>query len=71
MGIFFLMIGIILVCYLLLLPEWKEISLASIGIGQIGAGIFMFMIYYFENRKQYLTLKNGELIKNTLFQKIN
>ena len=29
----------------------------------------MFIIYYFENRKQYLTLKNGELIKNSLFSK--
>ena len=29
----------------------------------------MFIIYYFENRKQYLTLKNGELIKNSLFPK--
>ncbi len=48
---------------------WKEISLAFIGIEQIGAGLFMFIIYYFENRKQYLTLKNGELIKNSLFPK--
>jgi membrane associated rhomboid family serine protease len=69
MGIFFLAIGIILVLLSFVIPEWKEISLASIGIGQIGAGILMFMIYYFENRKQYLTLKNGELIKNTLFPK--
>ena len=29
----------------------------------------MFIIYYFENRKQCLTLKDGELIKNTLFPK--
>ncbi|REE25711.1 hypothetical protein DFQ09_102302 [Winogradskyella pacifica] len=69
MGIFFVAIGIILVLLSFITSEWKEISLASIGIGQIGAGIFMFLIYYFENRKQYLTLKNGELIKNTLFPK--
>jgi len=29
----------------------------------------MFIIYYFENQKQYLTLKNGKLIKNTLIPK--
>lgn len=69
MGISFLAIGIILVLLSFITSEWKEISLASIGIGQIGAGFFMFIIYYFENRKQYLTLKSGELIKNTLFPK--
>ena len=69
MGIIFVAIGIILVLLSFITLEWKEISLASIGIGQIGAGIFMFIIYYFENRKQYLTLKNGELIKNSLFPK--
>ncbi|TYC09251.1 hypothetical protein ES677_13265 [Bizionia gelidisalsuginis] len=68
MGIFFVTIGIILVL-LSFIIKWKEISLASIGIGQILAGIPMFMIYYFENKKQYLTLKNGELIKNALFPK--
>ncbi|TXE06485.1 hypothetical protein ES711_13290 [Gelidibacter salicanalis] len=69
MGIFFVAIGIILVLLSFITSEWKEISLSSIGIGQIGTGIFIFIIYYFENRKQYLTLKNGELIKNTLFPK--
>jgi len=69
MGIFFVTIGVILILLSLIISDWKEISLASIGIGQIGAGIFMYIIYYFENRNQYLTLKNGELIKNTLFPK--
>lgn len=68
MGIFFVTIGIILVL-LSSIIKCTEISLASIGIGQILAGIPMFIIYYFENKKQYLTLKNGELIKNTLFPK--
>ena len=68
MGIFFVTIGIILVL-LSSIIKCKEISLASIGIGQILAGIPIFIIYYFENKKQYLTLKNGELIKNTLFPK--
>jgi len=69
MGIFFIAIGIILVLLSFLTGEWKDISIQSIGVGQIGAGVFMLILYYFENRKQYLTLKNGELIKNTLFPK--
>lgn len=69
MAIFFVTIGIVLILLSFIILEWKEVSLSSIGIGQIGAGILMFMIYYFENRKQYLTLKNGELTKNTLFPK--
>ena len=69
MGIFFVTIGIIFVLLSFITSGWKENSLATIGIGQIGAGVFMVIIYYFENRKQYLTLKNGELIKNSLFSK--
>jgi hypothetical protein len=69
LGIFFISLGIILVLLSFVTGEWKSISLNSIGIGQIGAGIFMFIIYYFENQKQYLTLKNGKLIKNTLIPK--
>ena len=69
MGIVFSAIGTMLVLLSLVTGNWIYISVQSVGIGQIGAGIFMFMIYYFESRKQYLTLKNGELIKNTLFPK--
>lgn len=69
MGIFFISIGIILVLLSYLTGEWKEISIKSVGVGQFGAGIFMIILYYFENRKQYLTMENGELTKNTLFPK--
>lgn len=69
MGIFFMSIGIILVLQSFIIGEWKEISIQSIGVGQFGAGIFMIVIYFFEKRKQYLTLKNGTLIKNTVFPK--
>lgn len=69
MGIFFIVIGIILVLLSFVIREWKDISIQSVGVGQIGAGIYMLILYYFENRNQYLTLKNGELIKNTLFPK--
>jgi len=69
MGLFFLALGIILIILSFITGEWKTISLKSIGIGQFAAGIFMLIIYYYENKKQYLTLKNGELIKNTLLTK--
>lgn len=68
-GNFLLAIGIILVLLSFVTGEWKQISIQSIGVGHIGGGIFMLILYYSENRKQYLTLKNGELIKNTLFPK--
>jgi hypothetical protein len=67
-GLFFVSLGIIFIL-LSFFIEWEELSLASIGVGQILAGIPMFVIYYFENKKQYLTLKNGELIKHTIFSK--
>lgn len=68
-GIFFVAIGIIIVLLSFLTGDWKGISIQSVGVGQIGVGVFMFIIYYYKSRKQYLTLKNGELIKNTLFPK--
>lgn len=69
LGIFFIAVGIILVLLSFVIGDSKNILMQSVGVGQIGAGIFMFIIYYFENRKPYLTLENGELVKNTLFQK--
>ena len=51
------------------ISDWNELPLFSIGIGQIAAGIFMFVRYYTKHRTQYLTLKNGKLTKNTLFPK--
>lgn len=69
LGKLFIAIGIILVLLSFIIGDWKNISIISVGVGQIGAGVFMFIIYFFENKNQYLTLKNGELIKNTLFPK--
>ena len=71
MGIFFIAIGIILVLLSFVPGEWKETLIQSVGVGQIGTGIFMLILYCFNNRKQYLKLENGALTKNTLFpQKI-
>ncbi|WP_127844742.1 hypothetical protein [Psychroflexus aestuariivivens] len=62
-------LGIILVSLSLIIGNWKNISLDAIGFGQIGGGLFMLLVYYFEKNKQYLSLNKGELIKNTLFPK--
>lgn len=69
MGIFFIVMGMVLILTSFITGNWRGISILSVGVGQIGAGISMGLLYYFENRKQYLTLKKGELIKHTLFPK--
>ncbi|WP_447112834.1 hypothetical protein [Psychroserpens sp. BH13MA-6] len=69
MGIIFIALGMVLVFLSFSISERNELPLFSIGIGQIAAGIFMFVRYYTKHRTQYLTLKNGELTKNTLFPK--
>lgn len=66
MGILFVTLGVLIVLISFVTGEFKSISLSSLGIGHIGAGIFMLIVHYFENKKQYLTLENGVLIKNTL-----
>lgn len=69
MGIVFIFIGTLLILLSTGIGEWKNISLDAIGIAQIFVNIFMFLVYLFENKKQYVTFKNGEIIKNTLFPK--
>ncbi|MGB1210945.1 MAG: hypothetical protein ACPG41_05950, partial [Lacinutrix venerupis] len=68
-GLFFLITGIVLLIISITTTKWEEISIFSIGFGQALAGIFMLIIYYFENKLQYLTITNGEIVKNTLFFK--
>lgn len=69
MGLVFLVIGVILILLALITEDWNNSSFKSIGVGQLGAGILLLVIYYFENKWQYLTLKNGELTKNTILRK--
>lgn len=69
MAIGFSLIGLILILLSSGMGEWKNISLETIGIAQIFVGIFMFLVYRYEDKKQYMTFKNGEIIKNTLFPK--
>lgn len=69
LGIFFVLIGIVLILLSLITGDWKNISLKSVGVGQILAGIPMFILYYFEKKKQYLTIDDGVIVKNTLIPK--
>jgi len=72
MGSFFVFIGIFLIILSLLIGELENISLISIGIGQIGAGVFMLLYFYYELKNQYLTIKNGLIKQNWPFgKKIN
>ena len=68
-GLIFMSFGIILVLISFVTSGFINILLIIIGITQISNGVLLFIIYYFESKKQYLTLKNGELIKNTLIPK--
>lgn len=70
MGLFFIAIGItsFLLTYLINVGGF-EFLFKAVGIGEIAGGIFTLILYYFENKNQYLTLKNGELIKHTLIPK--
>lgn len=42
---------------------------SSAGIGLIAGSLFTFGIYFFEKQRQYLTIKNGMLIRSGLFPK--
>lgn len=70
MGLFFIAIGIasFLLPYIINTGRF-EFLFKAVGIGEIAGGIFTLILYYFENKNQYLTLKNGELIKHTLIPK--
>ena len=70
MGMSFVIIGVILILLYFITGNWKGIPILSIGIGQIGGSVFMFSIYFYQHKMKYLTLKNGVLTKNTLFQKV-
>lgn len=70
MGLIFIAFGIAL----FLLPyalsvEKYDFLFKAVGIGEIVGGVFALIIYYYESKNQYLTFKNGELIKHTLIPK--
>ncbi|MAX78691.1 MAG: hypothetical protein CL843_00750 [Crocinitomicaceae bacterium] len=69
MGLFFIAVGCVIVGLSFVFKNVELFSLESLGVGQIGAGITLLGIYYFEFKKHYLTLQNGILTKNKLFPK--
>lgn len=69
-GLLFIALGIIffLVPYVVEVGKY-EFLFKAVGIGEIAGGIFGLIIYYYESKNQYLTFKDGELIKHSLFPK--
>jgi len=69
LGLYFLIAGTLMTITFTIFSESNEFHLDSAGIGLIGAGIFSLLIYYYEKKKQYLTIKKGMLTKNSLISK--
>ncbi len=69
LGIFFIISGIILTVVFTIYGGLEELNLDGSGIGLIGGGILALITHYYVKQKQYLTIKNGILIKNSLFPK--
>lgn len=69
-GLLFIALGIMffLIPYVVGVGKY-DFLFKAVGIGEIAGGIFGLIIYYYESKNQYLTFKNGELTKHTLFPK--
>lgn len=68
-GVTFVIAGIIMTIVFTFFNTANKFELDAAGFGLFGGGCFSLLIYYFEKKKQYLTLKNGVLTKNTLIPK--
>jgi hypothetical protein len=69
LGLFFLIMGIVLTILSVIVDGNDTYYLDSVGIGQICTGLLILIIYFFERRKQYLTIENGLLVKNSFVPK--
>lgn len=69
LGIYFVIVGTILTITFTIFSDSDKYELRSGAIGLIVTGTFSFVRYYYEKKKQYLTIKNGILTKNSLFPK--
>ena len=70
MGISYLIIGFIVISIsYIVVHDIITLVIKTMGYSQILAGVFSFITYFFERQRKYLTLKDGRLIKNTLFPK--
>jgi hypothetical protein len=68
-GFVFLVIGALLLLLGLAVGTWSDLPIRSVGVGQMGAGVFALLLAYYEKKYQYLTLTDGFLEKHTFFPK--
>ena len=69
-GAFYIVIGLVFISIsYIVVSELITSIIVTLGYSQIVAGVFSFIAYIFEKQRKYLTLKDGKLIKNTLFKK--
>ncbi len=67
-GLILLSLGLISVLIMFVLGNPEFISWSMVGIGQILGGLMMLAIYFYERKKQYLSIsEDGQLIKYTIF----
>lgn len=69
MGWIIIAIGIFFVLLHQVTGELKNISFRALGVFQMIFGITVLLLNRYENKKQYLTLTDEELINNSLFGK--
>lgn len=67
LGLYFVIMGIIVTVIFTMLGNSNKFDYT--GFELIIGGVFSMIVYFFENKKQYLKIENGVLTKNTLFPK--
>lgn len=67
LGLYFVIMGIIVTVIFTMLRSSNKFDYT--GFELIIGGVFSMIVYFFENKKQYLKIENGVLTKNTLFPK--
>ncbi|MFN4763646.1 hypothetical protein ACKGJN_11020 [Gillisia sp. Q332] len=65
LGLLFIFVGILFTLVSTFVTD--KLPLNSAGVGLIAGGVFTLFLYFYERKMQYLTIKNGMLIKHTLF----
>ena len=72
LGLSLVILGAIMAIVFAIYKNIDVLELASAGIGLIGAGLFSLAIYFYEMKKQYLSINNGRLTRHSLIpRKIN
>jgi len=69
-GKYFIILGaILIIVFNLSFKYFNSFQFDTTGLGLISAGFLSLTIYYYQKKKQYLSIENGILKKNTLFPK--